>query len=327
VPGTTIVRGSFPGKIRIVLLELGPPVVGNTTVLHPGPVHRPGMVIPRIGQPGPVQRPGSVIVGGAGRLNIGREKVAAPVDDANGADGLVPGPTGVPGKTIVCGSLLGRTTIVLPGLEAASAATARQPGPVQRPGSVIGATRGGTRLNMRQAAPMHPSEAGTGAGLQHIPPITIVAIGMPLTYISRMARTLDKLRLHIESTSARKPWGGAVRDLFSRPIMAYRWIMLWAAGASFLTMGSSALDDSRVISPRPPLVSGEGGAHRCELLDLQDLIGRTYSEEVAERARATAGAATVRPAGRNYPSSSDYIPGRLNIQLNDAGIIVGFRCG
>jgi hypothetical protein len=65
----------------------------------------------------------------------------------------------------------------------------------------------------------------------------------------------------------------------------------------------------------------------CDPSRIKGLIGKSYSDELAEDARRASGAASVRPIGSGKGVSSDFLPDRLNVWLNNAGIVVGFICG
>jgi hypothetical protein len=65
----------------------------------------------------------------------------------------------------------------------------------------------------------------------------------------------------------------------------------------------------------------------CDADRARDIVGRPYSTEAAEQARRASGANSVRPSGPGIPSSADARSDRLNVLLDDARIIIGFRCG
>jgi len=56
-------------------------------------------------------------------------------------------------------------------------------------------------------------------------------------------------------------------------------------------------------------------------------IGKPFSPELGEAARRASGANSVRPVGPGIISSADRRPDRLNVELDHAGIVIGFRCG
>ena len=68
-------------------------------------------------------------------------------------------------------------------------------------------------------------------------------------------------------------------------------------------------------------------ASACEADRARGLVGKPYSAELAEEARRVSGANSVRPSGPGIPSSADARSDRLNVLLNEARIMVGFRCG
>lgn len=67
--------------------------------------------------------------------------------------------------------------------------------------------------------------------------------------------------------------------------------------------------------------------NKCNPSGLERMIGKPYSEEVAEEARRASGAATSRPMGPGIPSSADFRDDRLNVLVDKGRVILGFRCG
>jgi hypothetical protein len=65
----------------------------------------------------------------------------------------------------------------------------------------------------------------------------------------------------------------------------------------------------------------------CDDSVVNFLVGRSYSPSLSEYARRLSGAHLARPMGPNFPTSADHRSDRLNIQLDDRGIVRGFRCG
>lgn len=65
----------------------------------------------------------------------------------------------------------------------------------------------------------------------------------------------------------------------------------------------------------------------CDPTAVQALVGNQATEDLNERARIAAGADTVRTLRPDQVVTMEYRAGRLNIDVDDAGIITGFRCG
>lgn len=69
------------------------------------------------------------------------------------------------------------------------------------------------------------------------------------------------------------------------------------------------------------------GNKACDVSRLHGLIGQKYSLERAEEARRASGANAVRPIGPDFPSTTDFRRQRLNLEVNEHGIVTGVRCG
>lgn len=65
----------------------------------------------------------------------------------------------------------------------------------------------------------------------------------------------------------------------------------------------------------------------CDPAAVQSLIGEQANDEVVEQARIDAGAQIVRTLRPDQVVTMEYRAGRLNIDVDDAGTITGFRCG
>ncbi|MBC9251821.1 hypothetical protein A9179_16240 [Pseudomonas alcaligenes] len=78
-------------------------------------------------------------------------------------------------------------------------------------------------------------------------------------------------------------------------------------------------------APEQPQASHADG--RCDAAPVQQLVGDKASAEVVENARQKAGAEYLRVTRPNQPVTMDYNPQRLNIDLNDAGVILRVNCG
>lgn len=68
-------------------------------------------------------------------------------------------------------------------------------------------------------------------------------------------------------------------------------------------------------------------AETCDPSRIKDLIGKPYSPELAEEARRVSGANSARPIGPGIPSSADARKRRLNLELDNKGVVIGFICG
>ena len=70
-----------------------------------------------------------------------------------------------------------------------------------------------------------------------------------------------------------------------------------------------------------------GDPDPCNALAPASLIGEQASEEIVERARTQAGASIVRTLRPDQAVTMEYRAGRLNIDVDENGVITGFRCG
>jgi hypothetical protein len=78
---------------------------------------------------------------------------------------------------------------------------------------------------------------------------------------------------------------------------------------------------SRPQLATPPAMEG------CEASDLNFLIGKTLDETLTARARDAAGASSVRVVRPGQMVTMDYLPERLNIEVDAAGKVIAVRCG
>ncbi len=71
-----------------------------------------------------------------------------------------------------------------------------------------------------------------------------------------------------------------------------------------------------------PVTSGQ-----CNADAVQGLVGQTGSEDVLEKARTDSGANTVRALKPGEPATMDFRQDRLDIALDEQGVIQSLRCG
>lgn len=65
----------------------------------------------------------------------------------------------------------------------------------------------------------------------------------------------------------------------------------------------------------------------CKASGLERYVGKTFTPQLGEEMKKTAGAMMVRVAHENGMITMDYNSGRLNIFHNDAKVIVRVDCG
>jgi hypothetical protein len=86
---------------------------------------------------------------------------------------------------------------------------------------------------------------------------------------------------------------------------------------------SSGSADGAPQSPLPsPPASGS-----CDATKAQFVIGNAASEELLERARVAAQAALARFIRPNEPITLEFLASRLNLNLNERGIVESTSCG
>ncbi len=66
---------------------------------------------------------------------------------------------------------------------------------------------------------------------------------------------------------------------------------------------------------------------RCDASQVQGLVGQTYSDAMQSQAKDDADASEVRVIKPNQPVTLEFIGERLNIEIDDKGVITGVRCG
>ena len=64
----------------------------------------------------------------------------------------------------------------------------------------------------------------------------------------------------------------------------------------------------------------------CDLSRVEPWKGQSFSQELAAAARSASGATQARAVGPGIMSSADRIPGRLNIEVDQTGVVTGFWC-
>jgi hypothetical protein len=96
--------------------------------------------------------------------------------------------------------------------------------------------------------------------------------------------------------------------------------------AALLTLSLSAC-----ASPVPPNAKTGGPLppmrEPCSADAAQSLIGRKASAEVIEQARIAARAEVARVLKPGQMVTMEYRAGRLNVDVDEAGVITGVRCG
>jgi len=76
-----------------------------------------------------------------------------------------------------------------------------------------------------------------------------------------------------------------------------------------------------------PLAPSSSTVAGCREEKARSIVGEPYSDELAERARQASGARTVRRVQPGGPDTMDLRTDRLNLEVDQSGIIGGVRCG
>ncbi|MGQ0335931.1 I78 family peptidase inhibitor [Halomonas elongata] len=78
-------------------------------------------------------------------------------------------------------------------------------------------------------------------------------------------------------------------------------------------------------APKPPTMSQSEDA--CGAQRLQDHVDDAYTEALGERLEQESGAATVRVKRPGQAYTMEFRADRLDVSLDDAGVIQAIRCG
>lgn len=87
----------------------------------------------------------------------------------------------------------------------------------------------------------------------------------------------------------------------------------------------AAVPPATVAGDGPPPAAAD--MDPCDPTAVQALIGEQATDDVIEQARIDAGADIVRTLRPDQVVTMEYRAGRLNIDVDDAGVITGLRCG
>lgn len=78
--------------------------------------------------------------------------------------------------------------------------------------------------------------------------------------------------------------------------------------------------------PAPP-AEPAGDATSCDATQAQWTVGKAVSEAEIEQARKDAGAEQVRTLKPGQMTTMEYLANRLNLDLDDKGVVTAARCG
>jgi Peptidase inhibitor I78 family len=94
---------------------------------------------------------------------------------------------------------------------------------------------------------------------------------------------------------------------------------------------SSQSPSGPTASPRPPQPPGPPtpppASGSCDHTRVRWAIGQPASDELLERARVGAGAGSARFLRPNQPVTMEYLGSRLNLGLDDRGVVRSVVCG
>lgn len=96
--------------------------------------------------------------------------------------------------------------------------------------------------------------------------------------------------------------------------------------ASLLLVGCAGVSSPppHESAPPPPRVEARG---ECGAAQVQDRVGREYSEALGAAIRAESGAAAMRVIRPGEAVTLDYRPDRLNVRLDENDVISEIGCG
>ena len=93
------------------------------------------------------------------------------------------------------------------------------------------------------------------------------------------------------------------------------------------TLLTGALLAGCASSPQQDSAKAPKGDGRCNAEPVQHLLEERITTDLAERARIESGAAQLRVTHPNQPVTMDYNSQRLNIDIDDAGVVLQVSCG
>ncbi|MDR5860240.1 hypothetical protein FZZ93_06810 [Halomonas eurihalina] len=102
-------------------------------------------------------------------------------------------------------------------------------------------------------------------------------------------------------------------------------IMLTSLLAGCAGSASTSSAPPRDEAPKPPTMSQTNDA--CGAQQVQGHIGDSYTEALGERLERDSGAATVRVKRPGQAVTMEFRADRLDVSLDDAGVIQAIRCG
>ncbi|SEN31208.1 I78 family peptidase inhibitor [Halomonas caseinilytica] len=89
--------------------------------------------------------------------------------------------------------------------------------------------------------------------------------------------------------------------------------------------GSASTAPPRTEAPKPPTMSQAEDA--CGARQVQDHVGEAYTEALGERLEQESGAGDVRAKRPGQAYTMEFRADRLDVNLDDAGVIRAIRCG
>lgn len=99
--------------------------------------------------------------------------------------------------------------------------------------------------------------------------------------------------------------------------------------AHLLPLACALLASACVASPPPPDDAGPEAARpaACDAQAVAQLVGQPFSAGTAGQARHDSGSRTVRVIKPGMPVTTDYRDDRLNVHVDDLGVITQLTCG
>ncbi len=115
-----------------------------------------------------------------------------------------------------------------------------------------------------------------------------------------------------------------MREIQIRALLAWGMALTLPACAP---VGSGAGDGSPRSSAADAGMAAQTTTPQCQPQAAQDALGRKGTPALAEEARRAAGAASVRLIGHDEMVTKEYQASRLNLLLDEGGVVAKIYCG
>ncbi|WP_240454097.1 I78 family peptidase inhibitor [Halomonas sp. NO4] len=97
--------------------------------------------------------------------------------------------------------------------------------------------------------------------------------------------------------------------------------------AGLLLSGCAMTASPPPREPAPPPPRVDGGDDACGAGRVQDRVGQTYSEALGQSLQQASGADALRVMRPGHAYTLEYRADRLNVRVDEAGVITAIGCG